>query len=276
MRALLAKGLIAPKALAAGPRPWNVDDATFTPEWSQESASPYVWAYHQIKLPPVKASLFKNTSEIGSPKASAEGISAQFGIPWSLQVTKPSYWANFEISGTNRVGVWDIGEVEQKLAQPVYTITVNEKGRINSVKNLIRKGDFFGENPNICSGGKHIEWPVEDGVTDDAGHSSTDLPALLRLTRPLPFKQAKISTRQQTLVQPKNLGKEVKFVHASMTAIDLDGDGIDDVALWTGSNERPAYVSDGKYEINVKIIFVNVQGRWHFLEVDIDDAECAD
>lgn len=59
-----------------------------------------------------------------------------------------------------------------------------------------------------------------------------------------------------------------------MSGIDLDHDGIDDVAVWIGTNQQYSGGADQNFDESVKIIFVNVQGRWLFLEEDIDDPIC--
>lgn len=78
MRALLAKGLVSPKTLAAPPRPWDAKNGTINQDASSSAKNAYAWAWCQIKLPLVKPSLFKDANDIASPKVRADVISAQF------------------------------------------------------------------------------------------------------------------------------------------------------------------------------------------------------
>ncbi len=271
MRALLNKGLIVPKTLAAPARPWDLKNA---PLIARQEAAVFNWAYQQIKLPPAKPSWFKNANDIASPKVSADAISAQFDIAWSLQVTKPRYWSENGINGVGMIGAWDIGNVSQQLAQPIYTVAVDGTGRILTAKSRMQTAGTLGEDPSGCTFAEHIAWPTDSGIP--TWPAKNELPPLMRLMRPLPFTQAKISVKKQAMVHPKNLVQTVKFVRASMTGIDLDGDGVDDVAVWKAItrqfNEPGASTDDYPFTM----IFVNVQASWLLLEHALERVEVCD
>ncbi len=274
MCALLSKGIIVPKTLAVPPRPWDIKNTPLI-HGSINLADPvFSWAYQQIKLPQAKPSYFKDANDIASLKVSADAISAQFEIPWSLQVTKPRYWSEAGVMGVGMVGAWDIGEVRQQLAQPVFSIAVDGAGRIMSAQSRMLETGMFGEDPSTCPRVKHIVWPKGNGIP--AWPNGNELPPLLRLKTPLPFAQAKISVKKQTLVPPENLDQAVKFLRASMTGIDFDGDGSDDVAVWKAITLKYHELDLSYYESPLTLIFVNVQGNWLFLEFDYEPPEYCD
>ena len=269
MRALLSKGVIVPKTVAVPPRMWDIKNTPLFQGESEPRMAAFNWAYQQIKLPLAKPSYFKNANEIASPKVGADAISAQFEIVWSLQATKPPYWSEGGVMEPSIVGAWDIGDVRQQLAQPIYTIALDGAGRIMSAKSHMQETGMFGGEMPVCTPTltKRIVWPKGNGVP--AWPAGNELPPLLRLMHPLPFTQAKISVEKQTLVTPRNLDSGVEFVSANMTGIDLDGDGIDDVAVWKAITRQYQDLDPGfPYYYPLTVIFVNVQGNWLFLECD--------
>jgi hypothetical protein len=273
MRALLGKGVLAPKELGTAPYLWDSSKAAFLPEGTTYSASAYQWAYQQIKLPQAKPSYFKNVTDVISPKVTPENISAQLGIPWKLQVDSPAFWGGDEVVGVLLAGVWDMGKVTQRLDKPVYSFAIDERGNIATAKNFAETSDIAGGDPHPCAPSRHIVWPEKDQV---AKNTQGDLLVLYRGLQTLPFSKAKLSLSKQSLVQPKNLGNKVKFVSATMSVIDLDSDGVADIVVWEGINKQPNIDQQGFAEYKVKLIFANIQGRWYYLEHDIDDAYCAD
>lgn len=274
MKAVLSKGVIAPRELWTPPPVLDLYRTEFEkPSESGNSATPLdTWLVRQIKLEPTSPSFFKSLNDIGGPKATPEELSAQFGIAWKMQVTEPSGWTGDSNSGPSPNGVWDIGVVTQRLEKPVYALAVSNTGKIAIAKTDAEFNEIAGGDNGPCSGSVHIQWPEQGLLPGYTGFSNAL--TLFRSLQPLHFTKAKISIKQQRLSQPKNL-EEPKYSRASLTYMDLDGDGVDDIVVWNAVNTQFG-AGDGPEgsEYKDRFTFVNVKGRWHLLDRDVDDPPC--
>jgi hypothetical protein len=286
MKASLAKGVLAPRALWRAPPAWasvrhelerrNRPSAGYHPD----EVHPFLpgldplhrWVYRQITLAPARPSFFKTLNEIGRPRATPEELSAQFGIEWTLQVNGASEWTGSDYSSPVRNGVWDIGNVTQRLVKPIHALAVSTTGDIAIAKTDAEFSEMAGGDHGDCAPRVHIQWPENGLLPGYAGFD--DAQTLFRTLRSLAFTKAKVSIKQQRLRQPEELDGPT-YSRASTSYIDLDGDGADDVAVWNAVNTQIG-VGDGPEgnEYNLKLIFVNVKGFWHLLDYDEDDGPC--
>ncbi|MFZ6734251.1 hypothetical protein ACO0LG_20140 [Undibacterium sp. Ji42W] len=261
MRAKLAAGVVAPKEMAELASIWDGSPARMLP-----SSALHQWVYRQIRLTKVQSSFFKSVNEFASPKTTPESISAQFGISWKLAVTAPPAWGGDNNGPSNKNGIWDMGEISQRLDQPIYTVGMNEKTEIVQASSTIEYREIPGGDSSPCAGNPHILWPVTD--PQNAAH----IQGLFRSNKALNLSKAKSTVKLQVLLQPKSLPADPHFVRALTRYIDLDGDGIPDLALWDGINTQVGLGDNSEYHLT--LIFVNVLGRWHFLDFDEEDPPC--
>ncbi len=261
MRAKLAAGIVAPKEIAELASNWDGSPLGMLP-----SSALHQWVYHQIRLTKLPSSFFQSTNELASAKTTPEKISAQFGIPWKLAVTAPPFWGGDNNSGPSKNGIWDMGEISQRLDRPIYTIGMNEKAELVQTSSTIDYREIPGGDTSPCVGNPHILWPVTDS------QNATHIQGLFRSNKALNLSKAKSTVKLQVLLQPKSLPADPHFIRALTRYIDLDGDGIPDLALWDGINTQVGLGDNSEYHL--KLIFVNVLGRWHFLDFDEDDPPC--
>lgn len=284
MKALLAKGVVAPHALWTSPPKWESVSTDLSLETKGAQLplpgldSLHRWVYRQIKLGPTRPSYFKTMNDIGRPKATPEELSAQFGIPWQLEVKGKSVWGGNSNSGPVRNGVWDIGAVTQRLERPVYAIAVSNTGAVAIAKTQADFDAIAGGDNEDCAGSPHIQWPKKDQLPNYSVFDGAF--TLFRASHPLNIAKAKVTIKRQRLSPPKQLeGEEYegrpKYSRATITYIDLDIDGENDIAVWDAVNTQVG-AGDGPEgsEYHSKLIFVNVNGAWFLLDFDEDDAPC--
>ncbi|WP_426165381.1 hypothetical protein [Pseudoduganella sp. R-34] len=257
MKSMLAQGVIAPRGLWRPAPAWeNYPGLAGLDPLNQ-------WLYRQIKLVAVKPSYFKSLNDVASPKATPETLSAQFSIRWKLKVDSASDWVGDSNSGPMRNGVWDIGKVTQRLEKPVYALVISDKGDAASLPSDAAFEDIANGDQAVCAGTHHI-LPLDSG----------QLP-VLRTLLPLDIRKARITAKAQLLSPPKTGDGEPIYRRATATYIDLDRDGVNDIAVWDAINTQFG-AGDGPEgsEYHAKFIFINVGGAWHLLEIDQDDPPC--
>lgn len=265
MKKLLAKGVIAPKELAQKAEKWNNKKPGLLPNGSAQ-----LWAYEQIHLPPVKPSFFKSADDLASPKISPEKISAQYGIPWTLTVNDSAGWTGDSNSGPSRSGIWNMGRVTQRLLQKTYIYAIRNRNAVESMLDEVEYEVVPGSSDGHCEANyRRINSPKNIALHE---LESDQIFPLFRTAQAISFKHAKVSSARQVLEQPQYLGVDPKFIRATTTFVDVDGDGNKDIALWHGINTQPGLGDNAEY--SMKIIFVNISGAWHLLDYDEDEIVC--
>lgn len=227
-------------------------------------------------LPSVKLSFFKKASDIGRPSASAEELSAQYQIPYRISILNGPFWGGDNNSYPTLMGAWDIGTVISQLARPVYEVVIGIDGELAVGTTDARTERLRGEDK--CAG---------DLLAATADNL---LPRYQKIRQPLLFFRLAVPpnlSRASVVVtkEPQSEASEGEGTRTEATAeepveedtteeaptvnkvtttlIDLDGDGVDDLAVWDdgGAGE------DLDYRRNM-LIYANVGGRWYLLDRD--------
>jgi hypothetical protein len=216
------------------------------------------------KLTPVKASLFKRADELAPRFASVEQISAQFGIKERLRVLSGPKWVHFRHEEPYIKGNWDMGSFEIVLDEPVFEFMVGRRGLASArqwTATDIQKVDAEGG----CEEGF--------GLPLKAARRLPDYPQVkdplvwFYVPKALPYKKVSIKTYAKRL-DPKTdknaSGQNAQFTLLVMRDIDLDSDGVADLAVWEGMR---AVTSSGDM-LALRIIFANIAGEWHLLDAE--------
>ncbi|HAT31683.1 MAG TPA: hypothetical protein DCW29_12755 [Janthinobacterium sp.] len=259
MKALLAKGVVAPASLYAPAPTWaevlaRVKRAAATPDAPADPELPQI-SYRDPELfgkfvpPPARASFFKNVSEIGGILPLPEKFSAQYGIPWKLTVNHALAWGGDDISGPARNGASDMGMVTQALATPVYGLVLSEQQTLLMATTLAERREVPGGRNGECLSTEQPAWPGKAAL---AAAAPFDNPlTVLHFPRTIKLGRAKLTRTEQE--------------RASTIVLDLDGDGAADVLIWRADYENGF----------APLILVNVGGLWHLLDFS-DPTPCGD
>lgn len=287
MKALLANGIIAPPSQYTAPPSWKTIQALIQRQNGSgnlsrfqslsrgmyfDNSQRYVETYSEISLPAVKPSFFKALDAIGRPGDGTESLSAQYKIPFKMTVLGGPQWGGDNNSYPLLVGAWDIGEVEVKLTKPIYEISVGVDGQLSVGETAAPTKNSRGNPSQYCL----------DSFRAPAGNNVASGWIFFRLgTRPT-LSRANVTIKaisspiaetqgDQTLAgKPAKKKKTKKLLETNkidgrktIAWIDLDSDGVSDLAVW----------DDGGAGIDLdyhrqRLIFANVMGQWYFLDAD--------
>jgi hypothetical protein len=227
-------------------------------------------------LPPVKSSFFKKTSDIGRPSASAEELSAQYQIPYRISILSGPSWGGDNNSYPTLMGAWDIGTVISQLARPVYEVVIGIDGELAVGTTDARTERLRGEDK--CAG---------DLL---AATADNFLPRYQKIRQPWIFfrlavppnlsKASVVVTREAQSAAAEGEGTRTETAaeepaeedtteedaavnKVTTTRVDLDGDGVDDLAVWDDGGAG----DDLDYRRNI-LIYANVGGNWYLVDND--------
>ncbi|MET3133827.1 hypothetical protein AAKU55_004117 [Oxalobacteraceae bacterium GrIS 1.11] len=278
MKALLAKGVVAPRSHWSAPPTWasvlaKMDQPSSAEVFARRGKGPVqrmlarhpsqISVFQHIALAPVRASFFKNLNEIGRFDVLPEQLSAQYGIAWKLSVTQPLTWGGDDIAGPHPDGAWDMGLVVQSLSTPVYGLLVSEDGQLAMAKTLAKFNDVPGGMHATCVKVEQAPWPDKAALS---GHAHFDKPIkVLHFPRTIDLAKATVKTKatvkaRETVLAPQEESGRPQYGNVRASEIDLDGDGVPDALVWHGEYEE----RDGSGDST--LIFVNVGGLWYLLD----------
>lgn len=226
-------------------------------------------AYLPDGLPPIRPSLFRRRGEVFGQQPTLDQMTALSGGKLRLVnlLRGPEYFeGNY---GQYITGFWDIAETEVAWEHPPIRHVLSGNGLLAA--SLIPGaivGDHFDDPDSGCGVKSHL-WTAK-GETPLAGTPSVPAESAILtffLARPLAARQVQVDTRLLRVKQTNSQGGQVvnKVV---MQDIDLDGDGVPDVAVWTG--QVPGGISPF---LNWEKVFLNINGVWT-LESEWTEDDC--
>lgn len=213
---------------------------------------------------PVAPSLFKRVTDLAARSVTTEQLSAQFGIVERMRVVGGPQWVFFRHDNPRVAGYWDLGSYELALEKPVVEYVIGRRGLASAkLWHTRTKHDIAADEG--CTEGMGFQ---EQGVESLKGYPVVKDPLVWIYTpEALPYKKVAIK-RYAKRISAQASGKPAWQVYQLdlivAHEIDLDGDGIVDLAVWEG---MPANAASGA-EITVRFVLANIAGEWHLIEAD--------
>lgn len=240
-----------------------------------------------IFLPKVATSFFKLASEVAPPSAGTEQVSAVFSIPHTVQTSSGPRWLPEGHHGSIHIGgAWDFGNVAVQLSQPIMRTTIFRSGKLEVNEDRLLRSwyitkDGDGDCPEGFSFGKpSVNMSVADIKYDDKGQvieGKRRVPytgnALLNFYSgyPAAADRAQIKstrTNQKIAIKDFNFGA-LSISSTELILIDLDGDGIEDFAVWEATGRSPNEIhAPARDDPYLRYFFVNVKGEWFYFDRD--------
>lgn len=215
------------------------------------------------RLSMAKTSLFKREGELASASAGVEELSAQFGIVERLKVLSGPKWVYFRNEDPGVRGNWDIGSFEITLEKPVIEYAIGRKG-LASAREWTASFKFDVTADSGCDGGFSLAPKANKPLPD---YPTVKAPMVwLYFAKPLPFKKVRVSTVAKKLDQPNDNSYSPYGVPTMlfMHEIDIDGDGVADLAVWEGM----LHDGNGGDILGTRLVFANIGGEWFLLDSD--------
>ena len=219
------------------------------------------------RLAEIKPSYFKKPERLAPPSASVEQLSAQFGIRERLKITSGPQWVHFRHEDPYVRGYWDMGSTELSLEKPVFEYVIGRQGLAAASEWQAKELDDITQD-YVCTEGFSVK-----------PHAKKRLPGYPKIKDPLvwfftpkalPNKKVAIKTFARRLNEDskKNglhrIGQSLLVMHE----IDVNRDAVVDLSVWEIMGKP--YLDFGGLEDTVvlRIIFVNIDGTWHFLDME--------
>ena len=268
-------GLVSTSAAAARRPAKGADVSASAPSPLSARVAGLALVMDKIELPPVTPSFFKNWADIAPPSATVPELSAKWGMPYTLETQPGPRWVSNRRNGTSQIaGSWDVGRAVVQLTSPVVRLSVARDGQVvagvsglNSV--VLDDKDAFGG----CQLGFRYGDAGVDLLNPNVNYSPQDIksanPTLIRLflrnpAASLSTNASVKSTPVTTLSEP-----ETGFTAAEQLSIDLDGDGVPDLAVWeaTGQPHDSIYTPQ-RQDPYFRVYAINLAGAWYLLGRD--------
>ncbi|MFZ6741844.1 hypothetical protein ACO0LC_01280 [Undibacterium sp. JH2W] len=229
----------------------------------------------QLDLPAAAPSYFKSLDELGRPSANPEEISRQYKMPYVIKPVTGPYWDNYEASGINIIGWWDLGKVDVFLQKPIFKHSVMLSGRLQSASSDVK----YSLGADNCKQGFRYGGPdeqtepvkslaqrrLEPKAKDEAVlyfYTRDKLPALNGMAQVT--MQAPVKLQYDGEAKSNN---SEHFSQASITSIDLDNDGVVDFVI-AEAWHRGIMFDSAVHQPAYRVIFVNAGGRWYLFDID--------
>ena len=190
-----------------------------------------------------------------------------------MTVLSSPQWGGDNNSYPLLVGAWDIGEIEVKLARPIYEVSVGVDGQLSIGETAAPMKNSKGDPSQYCFGSFRVAannhadsgWIFfRLGTHPMLSHANVTIKAI---SSPIAASQ---SNQTLTTGKPAKMKKAKKLFEANQIEgrktiawIDLDNDGVNDLAVW----------DDGGAGLDLdyhrqRLIFTNVMGQWYLLDTD--------
>ena len=155
-----------------------------------------------------------------------------------------------------------IGSFEITLDKPVLEYAVGRKG-LAGLREWAASLKYDVTQDESCSDGLNLR--------PRAARSLPDYPQVkdplvwVHVAKPVPFKKVRITTAARKMPPaPKEQGERNAYTMIFMHDVDIDGDGVPDLAVWEGM------LSDGNGgdTLGVRVVFANIGGEWFLVDSD--------
>ena len=275
MKALMRDGVVAAEELRPATLRW-AEVLNGSPGDNRDSVVVNGWWFSantlrvlkQGRLSAVKPSFFRDARDLAPPSTSVEGLSSHFGIRERVRVLSGPEWVWPRNEEPFVAGAWDIGSLEIALDKPVIEYVIGRTGLAAAMEwTPTLKQNLNGDDGGCVSG---------FGQTQ---HGKRRLPGYPHVKDPLvwvqlpaapKFRKVAVKSSARRL-DPSAENRSDTMSQASysllvMHEIDIDGDGIPDLAAWEGMIGRPE--GDASESVVLRAFFANVAGEWRLLETD--------
>jgi hypothetical protein len=220
------------------------------------------------RLRPAKPSFFQREADLAPAASGVEELSAQFGIVERLKLLGGPKWVHPRHNDPSVAGNWDIGSFELTLDKPVLDYVVGRKGLAELRESAVSwKYDVAEEES--CSEGLNLR--PRAAARPLPGYPRVKDPLVwLNVVKPVTFKQVRVTTAARKLpAPPQDAQAGRSFTTLFMHDVDIDGDGVPDLAVWEGMLRD----GSGGDMLGVRVVFANIGGEWFLLDSDYL-AEC--
>jgi len=227
--------------------------------WVPDAVGPMV---RNARLNAARPSFFQREADLAPAASGIEELSAQFGIVERLKVLGGPKWVHPRHNDPYVAGNWDIGSFEITLDKPVLEYAVGRKG-LAGLREWAASWRVDVTQEESCSEGMNL--------TPRAVRSLPDYPQVkdplvwLHVAKPVPFKKVRVTTAARKLPPaPKEQEQRNGYTTLFMHDVDIDGDGVPDIAVWEGMQR------DGKGgdTLGVRVVFANIAGEWFLVDAD--------
>lgn len=272
MKTLLGKGVVAHPERRPKIIPWsdfNIDEkqrrrssTTIKGRWFQ---SEHIDLMKKGKLDKVIPSYFKKVEDLAPPSASVEQISAHFGIRERMRVISGPQWVYFRHESPYVRGNWDVGSTELSLEKPVIEYVIGRQG-------LAAASEWAAVELDDIT----LDYACTEGFSIKQ-RAKQRLPGYPKIKNPLvwfftPKALLKKKVAIKTFARRLNAASEKSNLRGLaqsllvMHEIDLDADAVADLSVWEVMGKSALGASE-EFAV-LRIIFVNINGVWHFLDMD--------
>lgn len=253
MKQLMQQGIVVkPEDLAAAPRlAASVADGP----------SPMLELLGRGTLKPVRSSLFKQPSDVVMVgQGDVDTLAAMTREPVRLKMLRPPALYSPPHSDGAFDGFWDVGEAEVILAAPITRHTVASNGLMGAAQG--RRFRVNGQQFDRCGYESQILPSDEQPLR---GYPAIKEPIVeFFLPKGLNARKVNVSSRSAKVRINDEQGKSVP-TKTLLYDIDLDGDGIPDIAVWQGLVPHEIYDLPTWWAR-----FVNIDGQWYLASSFLD------
>lgn len=227
--------------------------------WVPDAVGPMV---RNARLNAARPSFFQREADLAPAASGIEQLSAQFGIVERLKVLGGPKWVHPRHQDAHVRGNWDIGSFEITLDKPVLEYAVGRKG-LAGLRESTASWKYDVTEDESCSAGFNL---TPRATRSLPGYPQVKDPLVwLPVAKPVPFKKVRVTTAARKLsLAPKEQEERNAYTTIFMHDVDIDGDGVPDLAVWEGMLRD----GNGGDTLGVRVVFANIGGEWFLMDAD--------
>ena len=227
--------------------------------WVPDGVGPMV---RHARLNAARPSFFQRETDLAPAASHVESLSAQFGIVERLKVLGGPKWVHMRHEEPYVRGNWDLGSFEITLDKPVLEYAVGRKG-LAGLREWAPSWKHDVSEDVTCNAGLNL---VPRATRTLADYPQVKDPLVwLHVAKPIAFKKVRVTTSARKLAPtPKEQEERSAYTTIFMHDIDIDGDGVPDLAVWEGMRRD----GNGGDTLGVRVVFANIGGEWFLLDAD--------